>query len=106
MALYGLKSSGAAFRSKLAGVLHDLGHRPTYADPDVWLKAAVKPCGFEHYKMVLCYVDDVMVISHKPQGTIDGTQSVFKLKGDKAGPPDMHLGVALEKKKNAQGTDC
>jgi hypothetical protein len=106
MALYGLKSSGAAFRSKLAGVLHDLGYRPTYADPDVWLKAAVKPCGFEYYEMVLCYVDDVMVISHKPQGTIEGIQSVFKLKGDKAGPPDMYLGVTLEKKKNAQGTDC
>jgi hypothetical protein len=43
MALYGLKSSGAAFRAKLAGVLHDLGYRPTLADPDVWLKAAVKP---------------------------------------------------------------
>jgi hypothetical protein len=32
-----MKSSGAAFRSKLAGALHDLGCRPTYADPDVWL---------------------------------------------------------------------
>jgi hypothetical protein len=106
MALYGLKSSGAAFRSKLAGVLHDLGYRPSYADPDVWLKAAVKPCGFEYYEIVLCYVDDVMVISHKPQGTIDGIQAVFKLKGGKAGPPDMYLGVTLEKKKNAQGTDC
>jgi hypothetical protein len=70
------------------------------------LKAAVKPCGFEHCEMALCHVDDVMVISHKPQGTIEGTQSVLKLKGDKAGPPDMHLGVTLEKKKNAQGTDC
>jgi UDP-N-acetylglucosamine transferase subunit ALG13 len=98
MALYGLKSSGAAFRSKLAGVLHDLGYRPAYTDPDVWLKAAVKPCGFEYYEMVLCYVDDVMmVISHKPQGTIEGIQSVFKLKGDKAGSPDMYyLGVTLK----------
>jgi hypothetical protein len=32
MALHGLKSSGAAFRSTLAGVLHDLGCRSTYAD--------------------------------------------------------------------------
>jgi hypothetical protein len=28
------------------------------------------------------------------------------LKGDKAGPPGMYLGATLEKKKNAQGTDC
>jgi hypothetical protein len=71
MALYGLKSSGAAFRSKLAGVLHDLGYQPSYVDPDIWLKAAVKPCGFEYYEIVLCYVDNVMVISHKPQGSGD-----------------------------------
>jgi hypothetical protein len=106
MALYGLKSSGAAFRSKLAGVLHDLNYRPSFADPDVWLKAAVKPCGFEYYEMVLCYVDDVMVISGVPSRTIEGIQSVFKLKGDKAGPPDMYLGVSLEKKKNANGIEC
>ena len=35
MALYGLKSSGAALRSKLANVIHDLGFRPSLADPDV-----------------------------------------------------------------------
>jgi hypothetical protein len=101
MALYGLKSSGAAFRSKLAGVLHDMGYRPTYADPDVWLKAATKPGGFEYYEMVLCYVDDLMVLSHQPQKTIDGIQAVFKLKGDAAAPPDMYLGVELKMKKNA-----
>ncbi len=34
-ALYGLKSSGALFRSMLANTLWDLSFRPTYADPDV-----------------------------------------------------------------------
>jgi hypothetical protein len=106
MALYGLKSSGAAFRSKLAGVLSDLNYRPSLADPDVWLKAAVKPNGFEYYEMVLVYVDDVMVISHVPSRTINGIKAVFKLKGDAAAPPDMYLGVTLEKKENAAGTKC
>jgi hypothetical protein len=106
MALYGLKSSGAAFRSKLAGVLDDLQYRPTLADPDVWIKAGVKANGFEYYEMVLVYVDDVMVISEIPSRTIDGIKSVFKLKGDAAGPPDMYLGVTLEKKTNSQGTKC
>ena len=106
MALYGLKSSGAAFRSKLAGVLHDLGYRPSYADPDVWLKAAAKPGGFEYYEMVLCYVDDVMAISHDPSRTIRGIQAVFKLKGDAANAPDMYLGVSLEKKVNSKGANC
>ena len=36
-ALYGLKSSGAAFRSFLAEHLHDIGYTPSKADPDVWM---------------------------------------------------------------------
>ena len=42
MAIYGLKSSGAAFIEKLAGVLHDIGYTPYKSDPDVWLRPAVK----------------------------------------------------------------
>ena len=34
-ALYGLESSGAAFRSFLADHLHDLGYEPSRADSDV-----------------------------------------------------------------------
>jgi hypothetical protein len=33
--LYGLKSSGAAWRAHLAEVLHDLGYASSLADPDV-----------------------------------------------------------------------
>ncbi len=47
-ALYGLKSAGAAFRSLLADNLMDMGYRPTKADPDVWLRPAIKPDGFEY----------------------------------------------------------
>ena len=34
-ALYGLKSSGAAFRSLLANTILNMGYRPSIADPDV-----------------------------------------------------------------------
>ena len=84
MALYGLKSSGAAFRAKLAGVLHDLSYVPSKADPDVWIRPAVRPNGSEYYEMALCYVDDVLVIVAEPMKTMDGIRAVFKLKGDKA----------------------
>ena len=106
MALYGLKSSGAAFRSKLAGVLYDLQYTPTKADPDVWIRPAVKVDGSEYYEMVLCYVDDVLAISTHPMKTIDGIKGVFKLKGDKAEPPDMYLGASLQKVETADGTSC
>ena len=35
-ALYGLKSSGAAFCAHLAETLYDIGFVPTRADPDIW----------------------------------------------------------------------
>ena len=54
MAPYGMKSSGAAFRAKLVGVLHNLDYVTTMADPDVWIKPAVKPDGSKYYEMVLC----------------------------------------------------
>ncbi len=38
-ALYGLKSSGAAFRKYLGDCMHGLGYKPCLADPDLWLKA-------------------------------------------------------------------
>ena len=70
-ALYGLKSSGAAFRSFLAEQLYDIGYTPSKADPDVWLRPAVKPDGFEYYEMILCYVDDVLSISHDAMKTMN-----------------------------------
>ena len=46
-ALYGLKSSGAAFRAHLAETLYDIGFKPSKADPDFWMRQAVKPDGFK-----------------------------------------------------------
>ena len=66
-ALYGLKSSGAAFGALLVETLYDLGYLPTKADLDVWIRLAVKANGFEYYEFVLCYVNDVLSISHDPQ---------------------------------------
>ena len=83
MALYGFKSSGAEFRAKLAGVLHDIGYTPSKADPDVWIRPAVKTDGAEYYEMVICYIDDVLAISDMPMRTMDGIRSLFKLKDDK-----------------------
>ena len=105
MALYGLKSSGAAFRAKLAGVLHDIGYTPSKADPDVWIRPAVKPDGAEYYEMVLCYVDDVLAISEMPMRTMDGIRNVFKLKDEKAEVTDMYLGATLCQVETETGTN-
>jgi len=39
-ALYGLKSSGAAWRAHLATTLTHLGYTSSLADPDVWFHAS------------------------------------------------------------------
>jgi hypothetical protein len=105
-ALYGLKSSGAAFRAHLAETLDGMGYRPTYADPDVWLKPAVKPDGFEYYEYILCYVDDVLCISHDPMKSMKQIQHDFKLKDDKMAPPDVYLGATIAKMTLDDGTTC
>ena len=105
-ALYGLKSSGAAFRALLAETLYDLNYRPTKADPDVWLRPAAKPDGFEYYELVLCYFDDVLCMSHNAMETMKGIQRHFKLKDDKIEEPDAYLGAGLSKMTTANGTVC
>ncbi|MFN9981718.1 MAG: hypothetical protein ACK53Y_17465, partial [bacterium] len=57
-ALYGLKSSGAAWRNTLVGTLSDLGFTSNLADPDVWMRSAVKLNGQHYYKYIFIYVDD------------------------------------------------
>ena len=98
-ALYGLKSSGTAFRTLLVGTLYDIGYTPSKADPDVWLRPAVKPDGFEYYKMILCYVDDVLSILHDAMQTMKGIQNKFKLKDDK-------IGTGLSKMMTANVRKC
>jgi hypothetical protein len=66
-ALYGLKSSGAAFRSKLFADLREMGYQSTRADPDVYIKARSKGSGESYYEYVLCYGDDILVISEHPE---------------------------------------
>ena len=96
-ALYGLKSSGAAFRAHLANTLHDNGFISSKSDPDMCLHPAVKPDGQEYYKYILCYVDDILTISHRATQVLEDIQVVFKLKDDKIAPPEIYLGVQLEK---------
>eukprot|EP00957_Ditylum_brightwellii_P071882 5463513-Ditylum_brightwellii.AAC.1 len=41
-AMYGLKTSGAAWRAFLAQTMYALGFKSCKADPDLWMKLGVK----------------------------------------------------------------
>ena len=105
-ALYGLKSSGAAFRSYLADHLWDLGYRPSKADDDVWMRPAIKGDGFKYWEYILCYVDDILVISHQALRTMQNIGKKFKFKGDKIESPTQYLGAGLSKMVNDDGESC
>ena len=94
-ALYGLKSSGAAYRAHLEEMLHDIGFKPMKADPDVWIRPVVKADGTEYYKYIMCYIDDILSVSHDAKSILQSLQGQFKLNGDKIEPPDMYLGAQL-----------
>ena len=104
MSLYGLKSSGAAFRAKLAALINDIGYTPSKAYSDVWMRAAISPDGTEYYKYVICYVDDILAIGYNPMITIKNIKSIFQLKDDKAEPPDIYLGEFLKQVETQGGT--
>jgi Reverse transcriptase (RNA-dependent DNA polymerase) len=104
-ALYGLKSSGAAWRAMLAGTLSDMGFTSMKADPDVWFRGQVGPMG-KYYEYVLIYVDDILCISHAPKDVMDVLSQTYRLKEGSVGPPSRYLGANLEKVMLDNGDVC
>ena len=102
-ALYGLKTSGAAFRSFLAEHLHDMGFTPSQADPDVWLRPGIREDGSTYWEMILCYVDDVLAINEDPKRILERIQNKFKLKDNKMEEPETYLGADLSRMDNEDG---
>ena len=102
-ALYGLKSSGAAWRATLAQTMEQLGYKPTQADPDVWIKRASKENGSPYYKMMLIYVDDVLHIAEDPEMDMHELSKIYRLK-DGTGAPDRYLGGNIERVQTSDGS--
>jgi Reverse transcriptase (RNA-dependent DNA polymerase) len=96
-ALYGLKSSGARWREKMASTLRDLDYTSCKADPDVWMRVNTKPSGERYWEFVLMYVDDIMCISHDPQKVMDHIGKVYTLKKGSVGEPTTYLGADIGK---------
>ena len=96
--LYGLKSSGAAFRAFLAEHLDNMGFKSSIADPDICMREATKSDGEEYYEYILVYVDDLLEISSDARSFILEVAEKFKLRKDKIEPPEIYLGGRIAKK--------
>ena len=91
MTLYGLKSSCAEFRAKLAAGIHKLNYRPSQPDSYVCSRPATKSNRFEYYELVLCYVHNLLVITEIKYYTIQGLQWSLRMKDNKAEEPKINL---------------
>ena len=103
--LYGLKSASAAFQAYIPDKLDEMGLKSSVAEPDVWMRPAVKPDGEEYYEYILIYVDDILKISMQTRYVMEDIEQRFKLKNDKVEEPSSYLGARL-KKKVINGWDC
>jgi Reverse transcriptase (RNA-dependent DNA polymerase) len=104
-ALYGLKSSGAAWRAMLADTLCEIGFTSSKGDPDVWFRAQQGPHG-KYYEYVLIYVDDILCASHDPKAVMDVLSKTYRLKEDSVGPPSRYLGANIERVVLEDGSIC
>ena len=96
-ALYGLKPSGAAFQYFLPENLDTIGYIPSSDGPYVWIRPAIKGGGFKYWKLVLCYMDDILCMIHLTDKTMDGIKIYFKLKDEVL----AYLECKTQKVKNA-----
>ena len=97
-ALYGLKSAGAAFRNHLADCMRTMGYSPCMADPDLWLKAELRPSdNHKYYSYMLLYVDDALCVHHDAQTALEDLDRYFQMKENSIGDPDLYLGAKLRK---------
>lgn len=104
-ALYGQKTSGAAWRAYLANFLEKtLGYKESMADRDVWMKPKSKCNGDTYYSYIVCYCDDLLIIDEEPHKTMERIQDTFTVKPSSIGEPTIYLGAECGKV-NYQNTD-
>ena len=96
-ALYGLKGSGKAFRDHLAKHLRAMKFKSCRADPDIWMRAAVKQDGTEYWEYIITYVDDVCACSMDPKAIFDSLAHNFTWKPGSVMEPELYLGAAVKK---------
>ena len=94
-ALYGNKAAGADFRNHLRECMDLMGYVSCLADPDLWIRKAVKDCGEEYYEYILLYVDDAMAIGERPRDQLEELDKYFKMKPGSITEPKMYLGAKL-----------
>lgn len=77
--------------------MQELGYKSSKADPDVWMREAVRDDGHKYCAMLFVYVDDILALSHQAQDAIKEITAFFKVKDGSIKPPEIYLGANVEK---------
>ena len=94
-ALYGNKAAGADFRNHLRECMDLTGYTSCKADPDLWIRKAVKDNGDEYYEYMLLYVDDALAIGEHPKVMLEEIDKFFMMKPGSIQVPKLYLGAKL-----------
>ena len=96
-ALYGGKAAGRDCRNYLRTCMQYLNFTSCPADPDVWMRPAMKADGSSYYKYLL-YVDDALAIGEKAEHVLrHELGKEFDLRESSIGPPSIYLGGNVRK---------
>jgi hypothetical protein len=76
-ALYGGKSAGRDYTNHMRSCIHHIGFKSCPADPDVWIRSAIKSDGTEMYENVLLYTDDALSIGVEAESILRKEISKF-----------------------------
>ena len=91
-AVYGGKMSRRDFRNHLRSCMHFINFPTCPADPDVWMRPAIKSDGTKCYDYVFLYVDDALVVSKHGESILrNELRRYFELKEESIGSPDNYL---------------
>jgi hypothetical protein len=96
--LYGLNSGSFSCRLYCADILrNNLGWILCQADPDVWMRPAIKANGTVYYEYLLIHTDDLLCLSERGKDCLDEINKYFLLKPESIGEPTTYLGGQISR---------
>ena len=84
-------------------VSRGIGLKPTMADPNVWIRAEMRPDGCGYYGILLVCVGGTMIISNLGDEVAKTNGGFYKFKEGIQGPPTRYLGANTEKIQTEDG---
>ena len=97
-ALYGLKTSAAAWWKCFADKLRSMGFRSSLADSNVWLKPR-----YDHHKTcigydyIACHVDDFIILADRPEIYMAELRKEYVIKNESSFDETYYLGLDVTK---------